>query len=166
MSVPERRCGIGYDSHRFGGERAAGAGRRRDPGRAGAATGHSDADVVAHAVMDAVLGAAGLGDIGEHFPDDDPRSRGADRSSCCARRVGAVGATGLAGRERRRRACSPSARGWRPFKAPMAERLADALGVDADGGEREGDDQRGHGVHRPRRGHRGARGGADRAAAA
>ena len=43
-----------------------------------ACVGHSDADVVAHAVMDALLGAAGKGDIGEHFPDDDPRFEGAD----------------------------------------------------------------------------------------
>ncbi len=47
--------------------------------------GHSDADVIAHAVADALLGAAALGDIGTHFPDDDPRYRGADSLELLAR---------------------------------------------------------------------------------
>jgi 2-C-methyl-D-erythritol 2,4-cyclodiphosphate synthase len=73
----ERRVGIGYDTHRFGGTGAlvlGGVEIRGEPGLAG----HSDADVLAHAVTDAVLGAAALGDIGRHFPDDDPRYRDAD----------------------------------------------------------------------------------------
>ena len=70
------RVGWGYDVHRFsdGGPLIL-AGVVVDPERGVAAT--SDGDVVAHAVVDAVLGAAGLGDIGAHFPSDDPASAGA-----------------------------------------------------------------------------------------
>jgi 2-C-methyl-D-erythritol 2,4-cyclodiphosphate synthase len=58
--------------------------------------GHSDADVVAHAVADALLGAAGLGDIGAHFPDTDSRWRGADSLTLLAHVVGLVEAQGWA----------------------------------------------------------------------
>ena len=71
------RTGIGFDSHRFEEGRRAGPGRRGDPLDRGLA-GHSDADVLTHAVIDALLGAAGLGDIGAHFPDTDERWRDAD----------------------------------------------------------------------------------------
>ena len=77
-AMSARDVGIGYDSPPPGRRAAAGARRRRDPARARASTGHSDADVLAHAVIDALLGAAGLGDIGEHFPDTDERWRDAD----------------------------------------------------------------------------------------
>jgi 2-C-methyl-D-erythritol 2,4-cyclodiphosphate synthase len=73
----ERRAGIGYDAHRFSAVRALVLGGVEIPGEPGL-EGHSDADVVTHAIIDALLGAAGLGDIGGHFPDDDPRYRGAD----------------------------------------------------------------------------------------
>ena len=63
------------------------------PGERGLA-GHSDADVVAHAVADALLGAAGLGDIGTHFPDTDPRWRGADSLTLLARVAELVQADG------------------------------------------------------------------------
>jgi 2-C-methyl-D-erythritol 2,4-cyclodiphosphate synthase len=71
------RSGIGYDSHRLV------AGRRLVLGGVELAAergldGHSDADALTHAVIDALLGAAGLGDIGEHFPDSDARYRDAD----------------------------------------------------------------------------------------
>jgi len=69
--------GIGYDSHRFAAGRRlvlGGVAIDHDRGLAG----HSDADVLAHAVIDALLGAAGKGDIGTLFPDDDPRWRDAD----------------------------------------------------------------------------------------
>ena len=56
--------------------------------------GHSDADVVAHAVTDALLGAAGLGDIGTHFPDTDPRWRGADSIELLTQAVAMVRAAG------------------------------------------------------------------------
>jgi 2-C-methyl-D-erythritol 2,4-cyclodiphosphate synthase len=74
MSV---RCGIGYDLHRLAEGRkliVGGIELAFDKGPVG----HSDGDVVAHALCDALLGAAGLGDIGTHFPDTDPKWKGAD----------------------------------------------------------------------------------------
>ena len=73
------RVGSGFDVHRFSDEpgRALVLGGVRFDGERGL-HGHSDADVVAHAVAEAVLGAAGLGDLGEHFPDTDPTWAGAD----------------------------------------------------------------------------------------
>jgi 2-C-methyl-D-erythritol 4-phosphate cytidylyltransferase/2-C-methyl-D-erythritol 2,4-cyclodiphosphate synthase len=72
------RSGIGYDSHRFDRARPLILGGIEVPSEAGGLSGHSDADVLTHAVMDALLGAAGLGDIGARFPDDDPSYAGAD----------------------------------------------------------------------------------------
>jgi 2-C-methyl-D-erythritol 4-phosphate cytidylyltransferase/2-C-methyl-D-erythritol 2,4-cyclodiphosphate synthase len=79
------RVGHGYDVHRFGGTRTLVLGGVAFPGEQGL-LGHSDADVVLHAAMDALLGAAGLPDIGHHFPPGDPRFEGAD-SSLLAREV-------------------------------------------------------------------------------
>lgn len=69
------RVGIGYDSHRFGPGTSVLLGGVRIPS-AQALIGHSDADAVAHAVTDAILGAAALGDIGALFPDTDPANKG------------------------------------------------------------------------------------------
>ena len=88
------RSGIGFDSHRL------------VPGRplilGGVAVdhelgldGHSDADVLTHALIDAVLGAAGLGDIGQHFPDTDERWRGADSIALLREVIATVRAGGL-----------------------------------------------------------------------
>ena len=71
------RVGIGYDSHRFADGRTLILGGVEIPHRQGLA-GHSDADAVAHALTDALLGAAGLGDIGRLFPNTDPRWKNAD----------------------------------------------------------------------------------------
>ena len=71
------RTGIGIDSHRFEHGRPLILGGVDIPHEEGLA-GHSDADVLAHAIIDAMLGAAGLGDIGQHFPDTDERFEGAD----------------------------------------------------------------------------------------
>ncbi len=71
------RIGIGYDSHRFAPGRKLILGGVEIPHPQGLA-GHSDADVVAHALTDAILGAAGLGDIGTMFPNTDPVWRDAD----------------------------------------------------------------------------------------
>ena len=71
------RIGHGYDVHRLVEERKLILGGVDVPYEKGL-LGHSDADVLTHAVMDALLGAAGLGDIGKHFPDTDPAYKGAD----------------------------------------------------------------------------------------
>lgn len=71
------RVGIGYDVHQLVPDRKLILGGVEIPWEKGL-LGHSDADVLIHAVMDAVLGAAGLGDIGRHFPDTDPEFKGAD----------------------------------------------------------------------------------------
>ncbi len=69
--------GIGYDSHRLSEDRPLILGGVHIPHELGL-DGHSDADVLTHAVIDALLGAAGLGDIGEHFPNTDARFKDAD----------------------------------------------------------------------------------------
>jgi 2-C-methyl-D-erythritol 2,4-cyclodiphosphate synthase len=74
MSV---RCGIGYDLHRLAEGRKLIIGGIELPFDKGP-VGHSDGDVLAHAMCDALLGAAGLGDIGIHFPDSDPKWKGAN----------------------------------------------------------------------------------------
>jgi 2-C-methyl-D-erythritol 2,4-cyclodiphosphate synthase len=71
------RCGIGYDLHRLAPGRKLIIGGLELPFDKGP-VGHSDGDVLAHALCDALLGAAGLGDIGTHFPDTDPRWKGAN----------------------------------------------------------------------------------------
>jgi 2-C-methyl-D-erythritol 2,4-cyclodiphosphate synthase len=72
------RAGIGYDSHRFGEGRRLVLGGVEVPGASRGLAGHSDADALTHAVIDALLGASGLGDIGQHYPDSDERWRDAD----------------------------------------------------------------------------------------
>src|SRR5467141_365511 len=79
FSTPDMRVGIGYDSHRF----AEGEGRKLILGgleipHTRGLVGHSDADAVAHALTDAILGAAGAGNIGQLFPDTDPQWKDAD----------------------------------------------------------------------------------------
>ncbi|MGH9182855.1 MAG: 2-C-methyl-D-erythritol 2,4-cyclodiphosphate synthase [Acidimicrobiales bacterium] len=89
------RVGIGFDVHPWGADPRrglvlGGVAFEGCPGLAG----HSDADVVAHAVADALLGAAGLGDLGTRFPDDDPQWAGADSLDLLARVVRDVRAEG------------------------------------------------------------------------
>ena len=81
------RVGIGYDSHRFADGRRLVLGGVLIPHERGLA-GHSDADAVAHAVTDALLGAAALGDIGAHFPPTDQRWRDADSIGLLEQAVG------------------------------------------------------------------------------
>jgi 2-C-methyl-D-erythritol 2,4-cyclodiphosphate synthase len=87
--------GIGIDSHRFAAGRPLILGGVEIPGELGLA-GHSDADVLTHAIVDAVLGAAGLGDIGQHFPDTDERWRDADSMQLLRAVLEQVAARGLA----------------------------------------------------------------------
>ena len=91
------RVGQGFDLHRFSDDPArplvlGGVLFEGEPGL----DGHSDADAVAHAVADALLGAAGLGDIGSWFPDDDPDHAGADSMALLAQVVAGVRAEGWA----------------------------------------------------------------------
>jgi 2-C-methyl-D-erythritol 2,4-cyclodiphosphate synthase len=88
------RSGIGYDSHRLADGRRLVIGGVELPGERGL-QGHSDADVLAHAVIDALLGAAGLGDIGERFPDSEERWRDADSIELLRSVVRSVTAEGL-----------------------------------------------------------------------
>jgi 2-C-methyl-D-erythritol 2,4-cyclodiphosphate synthase len=122
------RTGLGYDCHRFADGRPLILGGVEIPYEQGL-LGHSDADVLAHAITDALLGAAALGDIGEHFPDTDERYRGADSiellRAAAELLVGAgyeivnIDATVVLERPK-----------LAPHREPMRERLAEALGVD------------------------------------
>lgn len=124
------RIGQGFDVHRFADPEAGrplvlmGCDIPHDRGLAG----HSDADVMLHALMDALLGAAGLGDIGLHFPDTDPAYRGADSAGLLERVMGDL-----------------AERGWRvvnadvcligerpkigPHRQRMRDRIAPLLGL-------------------------------------
>ena len=75
--MSEYRTGLGWDVHRLAPNRPLILGGVTIPSELGL-EGHSDADILAHAITDAILGAAALGDIGMHFPDTDPRWKGAD----------------------------------------------------------------------------------------
>lgn len=89
------RTGLGWDSHRLaGGETLVLAGVAIEHDRGTVA--HSDGDVLTHAVIDALLGAAGLGDIGQHFPDTDPAYAGADSLQLLRAAVGLAAGAGWA----------------------------------------------------------------------
>lgn len=94
MTAAEIRVGQGFDIHPFSDDpdrpMVLGGVELPPPGLAG----NSDADVIAHALTDAILGAAGLGDIGSHFPDDDERFRGADSLELLRRAVAAAAEDG------------------------------------------------------------------------
>jgi 2-C-methyl-D-erythritol 2,4-cyclodiphosphate synthase len=122
------RAGIGYDSHRLRAGRRLVLGGVIIPHPQGL-EGHSDADVVAHAITDAILGAAALGDIGTHFPPEDDVWRDADSMVLLQRVVALVGNAGY----------RPTnvdvtvvceAPAIRPHAPAMRARLASALGID------------------------------------
>ena len=126
---PSFRVGVGYDSHRFSAGRAlklGGVSIQSDVGLAG----HSDADAVCHALTDAVLGAAGLGDIGEMFPDTDEANR--DRDSIEMLRV-AVQRIGDAGFSVNQVDVTVIAEAPRlgPYREKIRARLAGALGIES-----------------------------------
>jgi len=94
MSVAGTRTGMGWDSHRFKAGRPLIIGGVEFHDAQLGLDGHSDADVLTHAVMDALLGAAGLGDIGVHFPDTDAAYEDADSIALLREVVAAVVAQG------------------------------------------------------------------------
>ena len=123
------RIGHGYDVHRFAEGRELILGGVTIPYEKGL-LGHSDADVLTHAIMDALLGAAALGDIGLHFPDSDPAYRGISSLALLSRvgalladegyAVGNIDATVVAERPK-----------LRPYIDKMRNKIADALGIAA-----------------------------------
>lgn len=94
-TTPDLRVGLGFDVHAFGGDGPLVLGGVPIPGGEGL-SGHSDADVVAHAVCDALLGAAGLPDLGTTFPASDEKYRGADSFTLLGEAVRQVAAAGWA----------------------------------------------------------------------
>ena len=122
------RIGMGYDVHRLAEGRKLILGGVEIPWEKGL-LGHSDADVLVHAVMDALLGAAALGDIGQHFPDTDPAYEGADSLQLLRKvgeilaeagyRVGNVDATVIAQRPK-----------LAPYREQMRKNIAEALGAE------------------------------------
>ncbi len=127
MSEHTWRVGLGDDTHRLVEGRPLWLGGVEIPHDRGL-DGHSDADVVSHAVADALLGAAGLGDIGEHFPDTDPAWKGIAGLDLLGRVVGTVQAVGWSVVN-----CDLIIHAQRPklspYKATIRSNLADALGV-------------------------------------
>ncbi|HXJ62377.1 MAG TPA: 2-C-methyl-D-erythritol 2,4-cyclodiphosphate synthase [Actinomycetota bacterium] len=122
------RVGLGFDVHQRDPSRPLWLGGVRfddEPGLAG----HSDADVVCHAVGEALLGAAALGDLGQHFPEGDSATAGMAGSDLLARCVELAASAGV-----RPRSCDLTVLAERPAIAPrreeMAERLASVLGVE------------------------------------
>ncbi len=145
------RTGIGYDSHRLAEGRRLVLGGVEIPHPAGL-DGHSDADVLTHALIDALLGAAGLGDIGEHFPDTDERFRDADSLALLDEVVTMVVAARLEVENVDFTVLMEAPR-LAPHRQAIRERLAAALGlapgrvnVKATTGERMGFVGRGEGV--------------------
>jgi 2-C-methyl-D-erythritol 2,4-cyclodiphosphate synthase len=124
------RTGLGLDTHAFAAGRPLILGGVDIPHDQGLA-GHSDADVLTHAVIDALLGAAGLGDIGQHFPDTDPQFKDADSMRLLRTVVAELGERGLAIGN-----VDATVMLERPKLAPHREAiraaLADALGLPAD----------------------------------
>ena len=124
------RVGTGFDLHGLGSDRPLRLGGVEIPGSPGL-VGHSDADCVLHAIIDALLGAAGLGDIGQHFPDTDPAYWNADSAELTrgvlamvrdrGYAVGNVDCTVLAERPR-----------LAPYREAMQARIAELLEIEPD----------------------------------
>jgi len=121
--------GLGYDCHRFVEGRPLILGGIEVPHTHGL-LGHSDADVLTHAIIDALLGAAGLGDIGEHFPDTDERFRGADSIGLLRTTIALLDAEGFVVEHVDATVVLELPK-LLPFREAIRGRLAAALGVDA-----------------------------------
>lgn len=124
------RIGHGYDVHRFAENRKCIIGGVKIPYEMGL-LGHSDADVLLHAISDAILGAAAMGDIGHLFPDTDPEFEGADSLVILKKVIEAVAVKGykVGNIDSTVIAQAPK---MAPYINSMRQNIADACGVDAD----------------------------------
>ena len=129
-SPPQFKTGIGYDVHQFVQGRPLILGGVKVPHSHGL-LGHSDADVITHAAMDAVLGAAGCADIGTYFPDDDPAFKGADSIELARKVSEVIRSEGFAleGLDIMVVAEAPK---MKPHVPAMKERLSEAFGLQVD----------------------------------
>lgn len=125
---PEMRIGMGYDVHRLVEDRKLILGGVEIPYEKGL-LGHSDADVLLHAIMDALLGGAALGDIGKHFPDTDEQYRGIS-SLKLLEKVGALLEGNCFFIENIDATIIAQAPKMRPFIDTMRENIANALGIE------------------------------------
>ena len=123
------RVGIGYDSHRFALGRPLILGGILIPSEMGL-DGHSDADAICHAITDAILGAAGLGDIGEMFPDSDPSNAGRDSVGMLEAAVRRLAGAGYRVSQVDVSVISETPR-LSPHREKIRARLAAALGIDS-----------------------------------
>jgi len=127
VSAP--RVGLGYDVHRVAAGRPLVLGGVRLESAWGL-EGHSDADVVSHAIGDALLGAAALGDLGEHFPPGDPRWKDASSLDLLARIAALLAAAGARVLNVDAMVAAEAPR-LAPHRAAMCANVARALGIDA-----------------------------------
>ena len=123
------RVGVGYDSHQFARGRALILGGVSIPSDVGL-DGHSDADAVCHAVTDAILGAVGLGDIGEMFPDTDPANKNSNSITMLAAAVKRLAAAGYVVNQVDVCVVAESPR-LAPFREQICASLGAALGIDS-----------------------------------
>ena len=123
------RVGVGYDSHRFAPGRPLKLGGVLIPSDVGL-LGHSDADAICHAVTDAILGAAGLGDIGEMFPDTDPANKDRDSITMLEAAVKRIATAGYRVNQVDVSVVAESPR-IAPHREKIRARLASALGIDS-----------------------------------
>ncbi len=130
VKIPPVRVGIGYDSHRFTSRRPLILGGVLVPGAPGL-EGHSDADAICHALTDAILGAAGLGDIGEMFPDNDSANKDRDSIQMLEAAVRSLSATGYDVGQVDVTVIAEVPR-LGPHRQAIRERLAAALGIDSE----------------------------------
>lgn len=130
MTTSDIRVGHGYDVHRLKRGKSMRIGGVEVPGSYGVIA-HSDGDVLVHALIDALLGASGLGDIGEHFPDTDPQFAGVDSCELLSQTLLKLKQAGWAVINAD---CTLVAEVPKisPYKRQMAERLAELMGLASD----------------------------------
>jgi 2-C-methyl-D-erythritol 2,4-cyclodiphosphate synthase len=127
--APPVRVGIGYDSHRYSQRRPLTLGGVLIASELGL-DGHSDADAICHAITDAILGAAGLGDIGEMFPDSDPANKDRDSIEMLEAAVKRVDGAGYSIGQIDATLIAETPK-LAPYRDKIRARLATALGIDS-----------------------------------